>query len=214
MNNIAAVLNPAGNVMAMMPHPERTTQGDAIFSSMRDYISKNKKEHTGVLSYLPKTQIISPFRPGLQTQELLLKLIITDNAARTVQNSLKQLGILVEVSRLIHWQIDTDSMDAIEQIKDSGVLYNERKEYLVQEKIENTQSVLAYLVRSKDDLLGQQKLQMLEDHFSISGAKAIHHGILWIFKCQQGSIYDIKDSILNTHIIANPYAHEIYEYER
>ena len=26
--------------MAMMPHPERTTNGDAIFQSMRDYIAE------------------------------------------------------------------------------------------------------------------------------------------------------------------------------
>ena len=31
MYNLAAVCNPAGNVMAMMPHPERSENGDAIF---------------------------------------------------------------------------------------------------------------------------------------------------------------------------------------
>src|SRR5690606_32807012 len=32
VNNIAAVSNKNGNVMAMMPHPERTPNGDAIFT--------------------------------------------------------------------------------------------------------------------------------------------------------------------------------------
>ena len=41
MNNIAAISNSSGNVMAMMPHPERTTNGDAIFSSMKEYIDEN-----------------------------------------------------------------------------------------------------------------------------------------------------------------------------
>ena len=41
MYNIAAICNPAGNVMAMMPHPERTENGDAIFSSMKNYIESD-----------------------------------------------------------------------------------------------------------------------------------------------------------------------------
>jgi phosphoribosylformylglycinamidine synthase len=47
MDNIAGVSNEAGNVLAMMPHPERasdpllgSTDGIAIFQSMIDYLSK------------------------------------------------------------------------------------------------------------------------------------------------------------------------------
>ena len=38
MENIAAICNPAGNVMAIMPHPERSSGCDALFASMRDAI--------------------------------------------------------------------------------------------------------------------------------------------------------------------------------
>lgn len=34
--NLAALCNPAGNVMAMMPHPERTPKGEAVFASLRN----------------------------------------------------------------------------------------------------------------------------------------------------------------------------------
>ena len=36
MYNVAALSNPDGNVMAIMPHPERTPNGDKIFLSMCD----------------------------------------------------------------------------------------------------------------------------------------------------------------------------------
>ncbi|WP_131796042.1 phosphoribosylformylglycinamidine synthase I, partial [Legionella lansingensis] len=42
MGNIAAIINKAGNVLSMMPHPERTMSGDPIFASMRDYIVEKK----------------------------------------------------------------------------------------------------------------------------------------------------------------------------
>ena len=46
--NIAAVCNVDGNIMAIMPHPERSKNGDKIFKSMKSYISKkgfNFKKH-------------------------------------------------------------------------------------------------------------------------------------------------------------------------
>ncbi len=43
MFNLAAVSNPEGNVLAMMPHPERRPDmGREIFESMRDYIENQK----------------------------------------------------------------------------------------------------------------------------------------------------------------------------
>jgi len=38
--NIAAIANKLGNVMAMLPHPERAPAGDAIFQAMRDFLSE------------------------------------------------------------------------------------------------------------------------------------------------------------------------------
>ena len=38
--NLAAVSNSAGNILAMMPHPERTNLGDKLFSSMREFIKQ------------------------------------------------------------------------------------------------------------------------------------------------------------------------------
>ncbi len=40
--NLAGICNPEGNVLALMPHPERTAAGDPIFASMREYITKMK----------------------------------------------------------------------------------------------------------------------------------------------------------------------------
>ena len=211
--NMAAVMNKAGNVMAMMPHPERTPSGDALFLSMRDYINDTKPYKPSVLSYEPKPVPCLPYRKESSKHECIVQLIITDNYALTVQNTLKQLGIPVSVSRMVHWQIDSKVPEIMEQIKQTGVLYNERKEYLVNSKSITHHSSRAFLVRAKEDLLGQQKKQMLEDHFSVQGVDGILHGILWIFKSEEANISDLTDAILKTNIIFNPNAHECYEYE-
>jgi phosphoribosylformylglycinamidine synthase I len=213
MLNMAAVMNKSGNVMAMMPHPERTPAGDALFNSMRDYIKDTRPYKHSELSYLPKLTSCAPYRNESTNHECIVQLIITDNYALTVQNTLKQLGIPVQVSRMVHWQIDTKVSETVEQIKKTGILYNERKEYLVNSHNINHPSSRAFLVRAKEDLIGQQKKQMLEDHFSIQNVEEIQHGILWIFKSEVANIGDLTDAILKTNIIFNPNSHVCYEYE-
>lgn len=144
---------------------------------------------------------------------MIVKLIITDNAALTVQNTLRQLGIPVTVNRMMYWHVDTNFPETIEKIKQTGVLYNDRKEYLVTHEHIFSSAAKAFLVKSKDDMIGQQKLQMLRDHFSIDGVDAIHHGVLWIFSSENVKIQELAESILATNIIFNPNAHICYEYQ-
>ena len=68
--------------------------------------------------------------------------------------------------------------------------------------------------------IGQQKLQMLQDHFAVSDVAAIIHGVLWQITLNQEKIVsttdktfsDIINAILQTNILFNPYSHDYYEY--
>ena len=44
--------------MAIMPHPERTANGDQIFESMNDFIDKKESPINVSLTHIPK--VISP----------------------------------------------------------------------------------------------------------------------------------------------------------
>ncbi len=209
--NTAAIMNKSGNVMAMMPHPERTTAGDPIFHSMRDYILESKEFKYSELAYQPKPITINPYQKTEASHELLVKLVITDNHALTVQNTLQQLGVSVRVTRIVYWNIECD-LHTLEQIKETGVLYNARKEYLVSSTDICSTSSFSCLVLPKDDLLGLQKKQMLFDHFSLDGIQEIQHGVLWIFESQTENSSDLKQLISNSNIIFNPSAHDYYEY--
>ena len=211
--NTAAVMNKSGNVMAMMPHPERTSAGDALFLSMKDYILERKEFIPSELSYIPEPIKVRTYPKEQPGYELLVDYIITDNHALTVQNTLRQSGLPVRVKRIVHWQINCQSSELVEQIKQTGVLYNSRKEYLVEPEQVSTDFSLTLLVKPKDDLFGQQKKQMLLDHFSLDGIEEIQHGILWIFESEHDKIAELKELIFNSNIIFNPYAHDCYEYK-
>lgn len=206
INNIAAISNKAGNVMAMMPHPERTTQGDAIFQSMHEYIKEGYKQKVVPMHYYPRQYEIKNYKP--EGKELIVDLIITDNQALSVENALNHLGIPVKIKRQVHWEIVCDSAETLEKIKASGVLFNDRKEIVLTSKEVNTDSKKSFLVRAKEDMLGLQKLQMLKHHFGIEGVQSIRHSILW----QVDAPDNLTNKIINSHILFNPYAHDCYHY--
>jgi phosphoribosylformylglycinamidine synthase subunit PurQ / glutaminase len=209
--NLAAVSNKAGNVMAMMPHPERTINGDPIFQSMRDYISTGKMEQLTPLHYTSRPQSISRYQAEKNAEQLLVELIITDNHAMSVENALRQKDIPATVHRQIHWEITCESAAVYQEVLKSGVLFNDRKEALVKPASVRPATQVLFLVRPKEDMLGQQKKQMLEHHFGIKGIRSIRHGILWSVTGQEHAP-NVSEHIINSHILYNPYAHDCYYY--
>ncbi len=204
-DNIAAISNKAGNVMAIMPHPERTTQGDMIFQSMREYITEGYKQKVEPLHYYPRAYEIKPYQAS--TYEVIVELIINDNQAMSVENAVQHLGFPAKIKRQIHWQIQCDSPEIYEKIKASGVLFNDRKEKIVRKQSAET-AKKSFLVHAKEDMLGQQKLQMLKDHFELSGVQSIKHSVLWQIDAPE----DTVNHIINSHILFNPNAHDCYYY--
>jgi phosphoribosylformylglycinamidine synthase I len=207
IDNIAAVSNKCGNVMAMMPHPERTPMGDPIFQSMRHYIQEGYVQRVLPLNYYPRPAAITHYQKPSHHYELIIELIITDNHAMSVENALNHLDLPAKITRQIHWEIECEAPDVIEQIKASGVLFNDRKEIITSQTIRQ-EKITKFLVRPKDDMVGRQKQQMLEDHFNVKGIRAIRHGILWGVTTEK----NLLNPIINSHILFNPYAHDYYYY--
>lgn len=223
INNIAAVSNKAGNVMAIMPHPERTTQCDAIFQSMKDYIAEGNIIPSHSLYYQSHWDNIVTYSPmnssanfavgskasskATQVYELVIDFMITDNQALSVEKALQHLDIPAKIKRQIHWEIHCDSEEVLDKIKKSGVLFNDRKEKLVPPKKTSNSSIL---VRAKSDMMGRQKCQMLINHFDISGLQQLYYSTIWQIETDD-KMY--LNPIINSHILYNPYAHDCYYYK-
>lgn len=59
VDNIAALSNKSGNILAMIPHPGQHSSGDAIFNSMQAYIAHGKYQRTESLYYYPRKKLAS-----------------------------------------------------------------------------------------------------------------------------------------------------------
>ena len=209
--NLAAVCNPAGNVMAIMPHPERTTNGDPIFSSMKDFIENNNPTTSHTLDHDSTSYEIAPYRGVKNVEQWVVDMIITDNDAISVQSALVSLGYDISLTRQTHWEIETSNYlgSVMKKIEASGELYNSNKEFI--SNVLTKKNTKSFLVRQKEDVLGKLKLQTLKEKFEINEISNIKRGVIWNLTVNGGNFESVIAQILETHILYNPLTYECYE---
>ena len=69
--NLAAISNASGNVLAMMPHPERTKIGDKLFSSMKEFIEHSIPLKKEILSYKPEHKEIVTYEKNKNSKDVV-----------------------------------------------------------------------------------------------------------------------------------------------
>ncbi|MBI3331920.1 phosphoribosylformylglycinamidine synthase I [Candidatus Peregrinibacteria bacterium] len=86
---IAGICNPAGNVVALMPHPERTPNGAPYFAALKRWIEKGKKPSSPGSTYEWKWEV-----PGREAKdvEIFIDTIITNNEEHTVEQAAHRIA--------------------------------------------------------------------------------------------------------------------------
>ena len=208
-NNIAAICNASGNVMAIMPHPERTTNGDQIFSSMKRFIDEKCPLVDLSLKHTPTKIKPKQLTINGDSIEWIVNLVITDNEAKSVNKALNTQGYDVSVNRSIHWEINIqkESERVLNDIINSGELFNSNKEYIVKEKEIYDYSIL---VRQKDDVYGRAKYESLVKRFGLNEISYIKRGVIWNVNFKSSNLNNEIESILTSNIFYNPNSYEYY----
>lgn len=210
--NAAAVVNAAGNVMAMMPHPERSTRGDPIFASMGSYMADARSVafNAKVLDD-PKTQEsveLCGWTPDPSQIHLPVKLIITDNTAVTIEDALSRAGIEASVERWVLWSLDLGGQPAQKMVSDitaTGELLNTNKEWIDDlSAIHANQGASAHVlvVETLDEPIGRMKLQTLKRRFHFNALTAVSRRVIWKIVLQDPSVG--IEAVVKTHILHNP----------
>ena len=207
--SLAGVCNPQGNILAIMPHPERTPNGDAIFSSMLEYVNEGNPRTNHQLSSKKVPLEINDYKNNNNT-EWIIDMIINDNEASSVQNALTQKGYDVLLSRQTHWEIEIDENidEILTKIDTTGELYNSNKEYL--SEIKSNENTVSFLIRQKEDIHGRAKYESLTEKFGISEILNIKHGVIWNVIVNSGNFESTINSILETNILFNTLSYECY----
>lgn len=124
---IAGICNPEGNVIALMPHPERAGErGDAYFASMREWIDRKSPK----IPRSPRTKPLSQDRVQLPVRspknvEIFIETIITNNEERTVEQAARRVAPAL---RLKQWKYLSIPETAVRKVFADLAVFNANKE--------------------------------------------------------------------------------------
>ena len=212
IENIAALGNAAGNVMAIMPHPERTIngEGDSIFRAMHGFLKEEKAFSYKALKYSAKKINVTPFQKTPSTKELLISMVIADNEAGSVEKCVQKLGGKTTIKKYLHFEIEMDGDLDLNEVYKTDVLFNPNKEFVAIP--ENQEDTKRFLVREKENIGGKKIKDVLQKRFGFKEVKNVHKGVVWEICSQKNQLKKDVDIILNSHILFNPISQVCNEY--
>lgn len=235
VHNLAGVCNLEGNIMALMPHPERTEVGDPIFESMRRYI-EDKKTFV-IKTDLAKKETTWNEKPLTKFEEVadytfLISLIITDNEERTIEQAFRQVGfddLKLKKSAYVGVNLKNTPAGAdtekslLETIIRSNEIMNANKEKVrIMTKdgrmftYDNAKGLIPFsgetasegtnlLVLDPDNYTGKSIAGSLKKRYPALGVTSVRRGMNW----NVSSSKPLKE-IVDVHLLHNPHSAEIY----
>ena len=229
IHNLAGVCNKEGNVLSLMPHPERTINGQPIFDSLAEYL----KTETGKLKPVSKLAPAKPAPTKMATQTkkpdivITVKMIITDNEERTMENAAHRMGLKdIELRKRkyfgFHLNTKKDLLSVAAKIIRSGELINLNKEIptiyikdkaykydktsgLHIKKLKANTAKKFYII-DKDNYAGKSMQANLEPYFQKKELQKVEQATQWMVASKkQKQINQLIDS----HLLFNPHAMKI-----
>ena len=220
--NIAAVCNSDGNVMAIMPHPERDPlgNGNAIFQSIKRWAEKEEKIYFKPPGDFACHDDIRPTALMSVDVEIFVSLIITDNTERTIQKTFERNGLEINLKRYLYYGITLEDgitpEEAVEKIILTGELANFNKE-LVYVKINNNKFIYDkdkglepcdiklenyVIVSDHKDFIGKSKTDAINLHAG-EIIKDICYGVVWDFA---DTYMDVIHEAIESKVLYNPHS--------
>ncbi|MEQ1849085.1 MAG: phosphoribosylformylglycinamidine synthase subunit PurQ [Candidatus Peribacteraceae bacterium] len=202
---IAGICNKEGNVVALMPHPERTPLGDQYFTSIRSWLDLHPT-HDQIGTKVHAGDLSSPLtaRTPMKT-EILIDTIITNNEERTVEQAARRVVSSLSLKQYRYVGMEKDrSRDLLQSLS----FFNPHKE--VAYKIEQgSASIWNSSTKSWDAVTRQPiaGIPLLRRDIPDTKADALGQG------AQTGVLYDcsnVEEEVLTrssvSEIFSNPNA--------
>lgn len=233
--NLAGVCNLEGNIMALMPHPERTEVGDPIFDSMRRYIEDKKSFTTP--SGLSKKETAWNEKPTSKFKEtpdyaFEVSLIITDNEERTIEQTYHRIGFSdLKLKKAYYFGVNLEKTPAgidmekslLETIIRSNEIMNTNKEMVrittKDGRIFTYDNAKGLTPLSPQEIAaGKTNLLVLDpDNYtgkSVAGSLRKRYPDLGVGSVQKGVRWTITsnkplEEIIGAHLLHNPHSAEI-----
>lgn len=208
---LAGVSNARGNVLALMPHPERTLAGDPLFLAIKNYLERWQKAGCQPLSQMqlhyqaPKLEF-KPYVIDNSALHFWVGLNINDNEALSLEHSLQTQGLPLKLRRYVHWQIQFDqAQDYRQVIEENDFIFNRQKEYAISLDQVAKRGKKVFIVRPIEDELALHKKESLQKH-DLS-VQDVRREIVWVVDADEKDLPRILDFLHSKPIFGNPLSH-------
>ncbi len=205
-HDLAAVSNAAGNIMAMMPHPERTPDGDVIFKT---FFAQGKRVISQKQSDAVHPLQLKPYTLNERALHYWVGLIIHDNEAISLENTLQEMGLQVSLKKIVHWVVQAPP-ELRSKIEESDELFNRKKEYLLDPK--QLKANRLYIVRQKEDEIAMSKQESLQHILGVPKIP-LRREMLWAVSYPEDAEEAVKSVLEGQAIFGNPLSHEGFIYD-
>jgi len=121
---IAGICNPEGNVVALMPHPERTPKGDPYFASVKKWIESHPVDDSRAVVKTNNNSTVKLSQRDPMGTEIFIETIIVNNEERTVEQAAKRLLKDISLKQMKYFALTGDPQDVLGNI----ALFNANKE--------------------------------------------------------------------------------------
>lgn len=149
---IAGICNPEGNVIALMPHPERAPDnGEAYFSSIKLWLEKKGKTPATERSRADTSSAIP--KHSTRNAEIFIDTLIVNNEERTVEQAAKRAAPGMNLKQ---WKYLAVSEDSVSKVLADLTIFNSNKERAT---IRRGESLTRWSAQSKKE----EKVQNLKE---------------------------------------------------
>ncbi len=184
MLGVAGICSPDGNVVALMPHPERTASCDPYFLSLRRWIEEKRVWKQSRALQRKDLQKFSVRERGANGTEIFIDTIITNNEERTVEQALRRVRKEVHLKQYRYVSCAGETWkDALRSL----IFFNPNKERAYIRKsgvFERWNDAKKTLEKTQDPVL--QGIAVLRRNEPDTGANAFGAGT------QTGVVYDCR----------------------
>jgi phosphoribosylformylglycinamidine synthase subunit PurQ / glutaminase len=186
MGAIAGICNPAGNVVALMPHPERTENGKPYFAAMKKWIEgrkernkrSSKSSRSSEKNSLASSNSLNSSSTPRSPVELFIDTVITNNEERTVEAAARRIEPNVRLKQLRYIPLEQEPARYLTHISH----FNPNKEIAYVRRGES-------LFRWNHD---DKREDPLEHSTVLSGFKLLRRDEPSEGACDQGICYVVK----------------------
>ncbi len=155
----AGICNAAGNVVALMPHPERTPNGAPYFASLKRWIEQGRSR-TGRAEHAPSSVALTQGKEKMT--EVFISALITNNEERTVEQTARRIEPSLTLKQ---WKYFSVPEQDVQRILGDLTLFNSNKEaaFIRRGSALHEWSAGAKLEKKKDAPLGQGMMLFRKD---------------------------------------------------